>query len=153
MTPELESPSPNYHQREDVSALDRFNVHHCPTRRVFSSTGSELVTRQATIRFLYYSATVARDNHGSRIRRSRKRADQVTVEHCLCRDRLGHEGQHAVYRYLVEKGRLQSSEGRAHPPGFRFQKCNNDCYDDQPREQEMFVSCTQWLMILRANRS
>ncbi|GFY35254.1 hypothetical protein TNCV_5046281 [Trichonephila clavipes] len=24
------------HQREDVSALDRFNVHRCPTRRVFS---------------------------------------------------------------------------------------------------------------------
>ncbi|GFY20681.1 uncharacterized protein TNCV_1119151 [Trichonephila clavipes] len=23
------------HQREDVSALDRFNVHRCPTRRVF----------------------------------------------------------------------------------------------------------------------
>ncbi|GFW15661.1 uncharacterized protein TNCV_3581591 [Trichonephila clavipes] len=47
------------HQREDVSALDRFNVHRCPTRRVFSGTGLELVTRQATIRYLYHSATVA----------------------------------------------------------------------------------------------
>ncbi|GFU83496.1 probable RNA-directed DNA polymerase from transposon X-element [Trichonephila clavipes] len=36
------------HQREDVSAIDRFNVHRCPTRRVFSDTGLELVTRQAT---------------------------------------------------------------------------------------------------------
>ncbi|GFV00247.1 hypothetical protein TNCV_3322981 [Trichonephila clavipes] len=32
------------HQREDVSALDRFNVHRCPTRRVFSGTGFEPVT-------------------------------------------------------------------------------------------------------------
>ncbi|GFU58772.1 retrovirus-related Pol polyprotein from transposon 17.6 [Trichonephila clavipes] len=47
------------HQREDVSALDRFNVHRCPTRRVFSGTGLELVTRQATIRYLNHSATAA----------------------------------------------------------------------------------------------
>ncbi|GFV33964.1 uncharacterized protein TNCV_2613621 [Trichonephila clavipes] len=32
------------HQLEDVSALDRFNVHRCPTRRVFSGTGIELMT-------------------------------------------------------------------------------------------------------------
>ncbi|GFW62593.1 transposable element Tc3 transposase [Trichonephila clavipes] len=32
------------HQREDVSALDRFNVHRCPTRRVFS--GTRLRTRE-----------------------------------------------------------------------------------------------------------
>ncbi|GFW05581.1 hypothetical protein TNCV_4983511 [Trichonephila clavipes] len=30
--------------REDVSALDRFNVHRCPTRRVFSGTWIELMT-------------------------------------------------------------------------------------------------------------
>ncbi|GFV59644.1 uncharacterized protein TNCV_1907161 [Trichonephila clavipes] len=48
------------HQREDVSALDRFNVHSCRTRQVFSGTGLELVTRQATIRYLYHSETVAR---------------------------------------------------------------------------------------------
>ncbi|GFT54741.1 uncharacterized protein TNCV_5001161 [Trichonephila clavipes] len=47
------------HHREDVSALDRFNVHRCPIRRVFSGTGLELVTRQATIRYLYHSATAA----------------------------------------------------------------------------------------------
>ncbi|GFW20016.1 uncharacterized protein TNCV_867221 [Trichonephila clavipes] len=47
------------HQREDVSALDRFNVHRCPTRRVFSGTRLELVTRQATIRYLYHLATAA----------------------------------------------------------------------------------------------
>ncbi|GFT18239.1 uncharacterized protein TNCV_710521 [Trichonephila clavipes] len=47
-TPELAPPSPTYHQ-QDVSALDRFNVHRCPTRRVFSGTGLELVTTQATI--------------------------------------------------------------------------------------------------------
>ncbi|GFT16755.1 uncharacterized protein TNCV_1333691 [Trichonephila clavipes] len=48
-TPELAPLSPNYHttrhQREEVSALDRFNVHRCPTRRVFSGTGLELTIR------------------------------------------------------------------------------------------------------------
>ncbi|GFT97555.1 uncharacterized protein TNCV_387161 [Trichonephila clavipes] len=39
-------------QREDVSALDRLNVHHCPTRRVFCGTGLEFLTRPATIRYL-----------------------------------------------------------------------------------------------------
>ncbi|GFW12805.1 hypothetical protein TNCV_3885151 [Trichonephila clavipes] len=42
MTPEVAPLSPN--QREGVSALDRFNVHRCPTRRVFSGTGIELMT-------------------------------------------------------------------------------------------------------------
>ncbi|GFW73192.1 uncharacterized protein TNCV_484181 [Trichonephila clavipes] len=44
------------HQREDVSALDRFSVHRSPTGRVFSGTGLELVTKSATIRYLYHSA-------------------------------------------------------------------------------------------------
>ncbi|GFV32023.1 uncharacterized protein TNCV_1195551 [Trichonephila clavipes] len=46
-TPELAPPllTTTPHQREDVSALDRFNVHRCPTRRIFSGTGLELVTR------------------------------------------------------------------------------------------------------------
>ncbi|GFW94912.1 uncharacterized protein TNCV_3397911 [Trichonephila clavipes] len=49
-TPELAPPllTTTPHQREDVSAFDRFNVHRYPTRRVFSGTGLELVTRQAT---------------------------------------------------------------------------------------------------------
>ncbi|GFX44546.1 uncharacterized protein TNCV_4713721 [Trichonephila clavipes] len=69
-TPELAPPllTTTPHQREDVSALDRFNVHRCPTRRVFSGTGLELVTRQATIRYPYHSATAAtlesRRRHG-----------------------------------------------------------------------------------------
>ncbi|GFW97685.1 uncharacterized protein TNCV_1424491 [Trichonephila clavipes] len=50
------------HQREDVSALDRFNVHRCPTRRVFSGTGIEPVTKQAMVRYLYHSATAATQN-------------------------------------------------------------------------------------------
>ncbi|GFY05488.1 uncharacterized protein TNCV_218701 [Trichonephila clavipes] len=61
-TPELAPPpllTTSPYQREDVSALDRFNVHRCPTRRVFSGTGLELVTSQATIRYLYHSATAA----------------------------------------------------------------------------------------------
>ncbi|GFU41900.1 uncharacterized protein TNCV_2891691 [Trichonephila clavipes] len=49
-TPELAPPplTTTPHQREDVSAFDRFNVHRCPIRRVFSGTVLELVTRQAT---------------------------------------------------------------------------------------------------------
>ncbi|GFT30376.1 uncharacterized protein TNCV_2376721 [Trichonephila clavipes] len=33
------------HQREDVSALDRFSVHRCPIQRLFSGTVLELVAR------------------------------------------------------------------------------------------------------------
>ncbi|GFV95473.1 uncharacterized protein TNCV_4574751 [Trichonephila clavipes] len=60
-TPELAPPllTTTPHQREDVSVLDRFYVHRCPTRRVFSGTGIELVIRQATVRYLYHSATSA----------------------------------------------------------------------------------------------
>ncbi|GFW00755.1 transposable element Tcb1 transposase [Trichonephila clavipes] len=58
-TPELAPPllTTTPHQREDVSALDIFNVHRCPTRWVFSGTGLQLLTRQATVRYLYHSAT------------------------------------------------------------------------------------------------
>ncbi|GFU73108.1 hypothetical protein TNCV_1353991 [Trichonephila clavipes] len=50
MTPELAPTllTTTPHQREDVSALDRFKLHRCPTRRVFSGTGLELVTRSDT---------------------------------------------------------------------------------------------------------
>ncbi|GFV17056.1 uncharacterized protein TNCV_656091 [Trichonephila clavipes] len=60
-TPELAPPllTTTPHQWKDVSALDRFNVHRCPTRRVFSGTGFEPVTKQATVRYLYHSATAA----------------------------------------------------------------------------------------------
>ncbi|GFW22118.1 hypothetical protein TNCV_1632481 [Trichonephila clavipes] len=34
-------------------------VNRCPTRRVLSGTGIELVTKPATIRYLYHSATAA----------------------------------------------------------------------------------------------
>ncbi|GFU23782.1 uncharacterized protein TNCV_1205161 [Trichonephila clavipes] len=60
-TPELAPPllTTTPHQREDVSALDRFNRHRCPTRRGFSGTGFELVTRQAMVRYPYHSADTA----------------------------------------------------------------------------------------------
>ncbi|GFY24401.1 uncharacterized protein TNCV_1014491 [Trichonephila clavipes] len=66
-TPEQEPPllTTTPHQWEDVSALDRFNVHRCPTRRVFSGIGFELVTRQATVRYLYHSATAATRANGN----------------------------------------------------------------------------------------
>ncbi|GFY25063.1 transposable element Tcb1 transposase [Trichonephila clavipes] len=61
MTPKLEPPllTTTPHQREDVSALDRFKVHHCHTWWVFRGTGLGLVTRQATIRYVYHSANAA----------------------------------------------------------------------------------------------
>ncbi|GFY05377.1 hypothetical protein TNCV_2208221 [Trichonephila clavipes] len=56
----LSNPQPTTpHQWDDVSALDRISVHRCPTRRVFSGTGLELVAKPATIRYLYPSATAA----------------------------------------------------------------------------------------------
>ncbi|GFX31763.1 uncharacterized protein TNCV_170961 [Trichonephila clavipes] len=60
-TPELALPllTTIPHQREDVSALDRFSVRRCPTQRVFSGTRLELVTKLATIRFFDHSATTA----------------------------------------------------------------------------------------------
>ncbi|GFU64127.1 uncharacterized protein TNCV_1897511 [Trichonephila clavipes] len=62
-TPELAPPllTTTPHQREDVSALNRFSVHRCPTRRVFTGTGFELMTKPATIRYPYKSATAARN--------------------------------------------------------------------------------------------
>ncbi|GFV55180.1 uncharacterized protein TNCV_1382011 [Trichonephila clavipes] len=60
-TPELAPPllTTILPQWEDVSALDRFNVHRCPTRWVFSGTELEFETRPATIRNLDHSATAA----------------------------------------------------------------------------------------------
>ncbi|GFV85945.1 uncharacterized protein TNCV_203251 [Trichonephila clavipes] len=59
MTPELAPPllTTTPHQWEDILALDRLNVHRCPTWRVISGTGLELVTRQGTVRYLFPSAT------------------------------------------------------------------------------------------------
>ncbi|GFV36563.1 uncharacterized protein TNCV_2260821 [Trichonephila clavipes] len=70
MTPELALPllTTTPHQWEYFSALDRFNAHRCPTRRVFSGTGLELVTRQATIRYLYHSATAATESKADKDR-------------------------------------------------------------------------------------
>ncbi|GFS70371.1 integrase catalytic domain-containing protein [Trichonephila clavipes] len=67
-TPELAPPllTSSPHQREDVTALDRFNVHRCPRRWVFSGTGLELVTRQATIRYLYHGHSVEPEKMGKK---------------------------------------------------------------------------------------
>ncbi|GFX93931.1 uncharacterized protein TNCV_3412941 [Trichonephila clavipes] len=43
LAPRLLTTTPQ--QREDVSTLDRFNVHLCPTRRVFSGTGLEVTSQ------------------------------------------------------------------------------------------------------------
>ncbi|GFY27730.1 transposable element Tcb2 transposase [Trichonephila clavipes] len=67
------------HQREDVSALDRFNVHRCPTRRVFSGTGLEPVTKQAAVRYLYHSATAATNHPSNIIERERYGGHGVLV--------------------------------------------------------------------------
>ncbi|GFV08664.1 putative DD41D transposase [Trichonephila clavipes] len=56
-TPELAPPHTT--PTEGRLNIGRFNVHRCPTRRVFSGIGLKLVTSQATIRYLYHSATAA----------------------------------------------------------------------------------------------
>ncbi|GFU62451.1 uncharacterized protein TNCV_2347231 [Trichonephila clavipes] len=61
-TPELAPPllTPTPHQRGDVSALDRFNVHRCPTRRVFNGIGARTRgSKPLFARYLYHSATAA----------------------------------------------------------------------------------------------
>ncbi|GFX78936.1 uncharacterized protein TNCV_3912251 [Trichonephila clavipes] len=44
---------------DDVSALDRFSMHRCPTWRVHVGQPCPLVTRQAIVRYLDHSAIVA----------------------------------------------------------------------------------------------
>ncbi|GFX69581.1 hypothetical protein TNCV_1769501 [Trichonephila clavipes] len=58
MTPELESPSPNYHQRENVSALDRFNVHRPYTAGIWWYW-ARTHDMPAMIRYLDHWATAA----------------------------------------------------------------------------------------------
>ncbi|GFU21566.1 hypothetical protein TNCV_3827661 [Trichonephila clavipes] len=53
-------------------------MHRCPARRVFSGTRLELVTKPATIRYLYHSATAAtrsreRALDGENLRRALKK--------------------------------------------------------------------------------
>ncbi|PRD31732.1 UNVERIFIED_CONTAM: hypothetical protein NCL1_22726 [Trichonephila clavipes] len=73
-TPELAPPllTTTPHQREDVSSLDRFSVHRCPTQRVFSGTWLELGTKPAPIRYLDHSATataaIQQKQQGSKVR-------------------------------------------------------------------------------------
>ncbi|GFU34504.1 hypothetical protein TNCV_1992441 [Trichonephila clavipes] len=55
------TPSPNFHitpTRECLS-FGRCNVRHPPTRRVFSGTGLELMTRRLRVHYLDHSATVS----------------------------------------------------------------------------------------------
>ncbi|GFU73809.1 uncharacterized protein TNCV_554371 [Trichonephila clavipes] len=68
-TPELAPPllTTTPHQREDVSALDRFNVHRCPTRRVFSGTGIELMTCLPWLDRGCGSPVVKVSNHGRHV--------------------------------------------------------------------------------------
>ncbi|GFT59041.1 uncharacterized protein TNCV_186321 [Trichonephila clavipes] len=75
-TPELAPPllTTTPHQREDVSALDRFSVHRCPTRRVCSGTGLELVRS-------HDPTTIPLDYHGhSNGRKSRVQGLLITLE-------------------------------------------------------------------------
>ncbi|GFX86158.1 uncharacterized protein TNCV_2560401 [Trichonephila clavipes] len=57
-TPELRPPllTTTPYQREDVSALDRFNVHRCPTRRWYWARTHDM---PAMVGYLNYWATAA----------------------------------------------------------------------------------------------
>ncbi|GFV60645.1 uncharacterized protein TNCV_45971 [Trichonephila clavipes] len=114
-TPELAPPlqTTTPHQREDVSALDRFNVHRCPTRRVFSATGLELVTRQATIRYLYHSATAApkRPKYGTK----------TTNRHVLTGRLIGADG------WDIKRGGGTELMGRCEMSGGKSYKGMHSC--------------------------
>ncbi|GFW14757.1 retrovirus-related Pol polyprotein from transposon 412 [Trichonephila clavipes] len=59
-TPELAPRSPNYRTTPTGGRFKSRQIQRVsPTRRIFCGTGLELVTRQATVRYLYYSSTVA----------------------------------------------------------------------------------------------
>ncbi|GFV89249.1 protocadherin Fat 1 [Trichonephila clavipes] len=69
MTPELEPPllTTAPHQREDVSALDRFNVHRCPTWRVFNDMLT-LESKRSLLEKPFKASNEAANSH-SRIKR------------------------------------------------------------------------------------
>ncbi|GFV32041.1 uncharacterized protein TNCV_1688141 [Trichonephila clavipes] len=84
MTPELAPPllATTPHQREDASALDRFNEHCSPTRRFFSGTGFELNDIPAMIRYLDHWATAALKLGGTFVTtRGLSQADLVILNH------------------------------------------------------------------------
>ncbi|GFX70954.1 transposable element Tcb1 transposase [Trichonephila clavipes] len=111
----LKDNEPELREHKDwPPTLDRFNVHRCPTRRVFSGTGLEPVTKQATVRYPYHSATAAtsrsqsevpRDLHklrggnrrstASDLSRQLSSATGTTVSRQTVYRRLGHIGLYA----------------------------------------------------------
>ncbi|GFW98759.1 uncharacterized protein TNCV_2251221 [Trichonephila clavipes] len=102
MTPELAPPllTTTPHQWEDISALDRFKVHRCPTRRIFSGTRLELVTRHATIRYLYHSATTA----------TFISLGQLFVDQYLACDILMWKGQMSLMYAFLLQGKLKQQQ-------------------------------------------
>ncbi|GFS99554.1 uncharacterized protein TNCV_2802831 [Trichonephila clavipes] len=77
-TPQLAPLYPNYHTNGRTFQFSTaLNVHRCPTRRVFSGTGLELVTRQATIRYLYPSATAATSKTGKQLPKVEMHAEDL----------------------------------------------------------------------------
>ncbi|GFW72986.1 hypothetical protein TNCV_831091 [Trichonephila clavipes] len=85
--------------------LDRFSVHRCPTRRVFSGTGLELVTKPATIRCLYHSATAAtQESPGERTDGEREENPRV-----LIRDAV-QESKTRMSKNALRTGRRQAVE-------------------------------------------
>ncbi|GFV57526.1 hypothetical protein TNCV_3270571 [Trichonephila clavipes] len=96
--------------------LYRFNVHRRPTRRVFSGTGIELVTKQATIRYLYHSATAA-----------------------TCRQSNGRNNYTGNYKngrqgnqWFESRNRFQKDNRRYNDKGYQFR--NGSQKDDFSRE-------------------
>ncbi|GFW46201.1 uncharacterized protein TNCV_4210801 [Trichonephila clavipes] len=100
LVPRLLTATP--HQREDVSALDRFNVPRCPTRRVFSGTELELVTWQAMVRYPYHSATAA-------TMRNRKIPDFYTAPKHYTRCRIRMEMLKAAVKQFLSMVSLGSN--------------------------------------------
>ncbi|GFW54674.1 hypothetical protein TNCV_787771 [Trichonephila clavipes] len=101
-----------------VSALDRFNVHHCPTRRVFSGTGLELVTRQATIlQYLDHSATAAT--------RIIPKSDNKSRETKQLRNSKGKKTSYSAKTYNDQTEKIENLEKKFAKLELKFEENNN----------------------------
>ncbi|GFW27754.1 hypothetical protein TNCV_766361 [Trichonephila clavipes] len=102
------------HQREDVSALNRFSVHRCPTQRVFSGTGRNTfewgVTRMGSGEW----DSLERDTEG---------AHNLEI-HCWGGDRLC--PQTSAFGEGAKLTHVKFDEVKSHYPGvvWKFRLCN-----------------------------
>ncbi|GFV90210.1 uncharacterized protein TNCV_4379261 [Trichonephila clavipes] len=116
------------------TGLDRFNVHRCPTRRVFRGTGLELVIRQATIRYIYHSATTATSEKAGKVSRTTNDLNvcRLPTQPKTLKGFSG--GTHRVCQHMLNEGQIADEVESASQAKLndmaqnRFQKCFDDLH-------------------------